>query len=166
MKTDEEWMEDYKKGNDKAFEVLYEKYSPLVWTYVKRRIRASEASDLYQKIWQRLHEKRELYSGTPFAPWFFVLIKNLLIDEYRSLDRKNRTDLNDQIIEKIYSKKDDVELDELLKILPLDSQKLVRDYYIEGVSYEEIEEKTGLSQMNLRQRLSRAMKVLRKSYEK
>lgn len=166
MKTDEDWMDEYKEGNEKAFEFLYEKYSPLVWSYIKRRIRPSEASDLYQKVWQRLHEKRELYSRAPFAPWFFVLIKNLIVDEYRSLSRKNRTDLKEELIEKIYSGKEDLELDEILKILPPDTQKLVKNYYLEGVSYEELEEETGLSQTNLRKRLSRAMSVLRKSYEK
>lgn len=165
MKTDEEWMKEYQKGSEEAFGVLYEKYSPMVFGFIRKRMRESEVEDLYQKVWRQLHEKRELYKDQPFAPWFFVMIKHLLIDEYRSLGRRNNKEFNDELIDKIYHQSGS-DIEEMLELLPEESRDLVRKYYLEGVSYEELENQTGLSQTNLRQRLSRALRGLRnKLYE-
>src|SRR3989344_1023867 len=160
MKTDEDWMRDYQAGSEEAFGRLYEKYSPMVYGFIKKRMRESEAEDLYQKVWRQLHEKRSLYKDQPFAPWFFVMIRHLLIDEYRSLGRKNSKEFQDELIEKIYAE-GVINVEELLQTLPHDTQELIRKYYLEGFSYEELEKETGLSQVNLRQRLSRAIKGLR-----
>lgn len=163
MKTDEEWMREYQAGSEEAFSFLYEKYSPMVFSYIKKRLRSEEAEDLYQKVWRRLHEKRELYKDQPFAPWLFVMVRNLLIDEYRALGKREVREAQDELIEHIYRKEleEGPDLEEILALLPPDSRDLVRKYYLEGVSYEELEKISGLSQMNLRQRLSRALKGLR-----
>ncbi len=166
MKSDEDWMREYQNGSEEAFGFLYEKYSGLVFGFIKKRLRDSETEDFYQKVWRQLHEKRSLYKDQPFAPWFFVIIRNLLVDEYRALGRRNKKEFQDELIEKLYqdtTPSHDVE--EILKTLHPETQELVRKYYLEGISYEELEKDTGLSQMNLRQRLSRALRGLRKSYE-
>lgn len=167
MKSDEQLMQEYVKGSEVAFGQLYEKYSPMVYGFIRKRLRTSEAEDFYQKVWRQLHEKRNLYQDQPFAPWFFVMMKHLLIDEYRSLGRLNKQEFQDELIEKIYHQDlADDGLDELLETLPKETQDLVRKYYLEGFSYEELEKETGLSQSNLRQRLSRALRGLRnKLYE-
>jgi RNA polymerase sigma-70 factor (ECF subfamily) len=166
MKSDEQLMIEYQKGSELAFGELYEKYSPMVYGFIKKRMRDSEVDDLYQKVWRKLHESRELYRDQPFAPWFFVMIRHLVIDEYRSLGRKNIKEIQDELIEKIYAAGESVDIEPLLSTLPPDTQDLVRKYYLEGISYEELEKETGLSQTNLRQRLSRALRGLRnKVYE-
>jgi RNA polymerase sigma-70 factor (ECF subfamily) len=163
MKTDEAWMTEYREGSEEAFMHLYGKYSAMVYGFIKKRMRDSEVEDLYQKVWRQLHEKKHLYQGQPFAPWFFVIIKHLVIDEYRSLGRKNLKPIQHEIIEKMYSEKvQEEEIEEFLRHLPQETQDLVRKYYLEEVSYEELEIETGLSQTNLRQRLSRAVRGLRK----
>ena len=164
MKTDETLMREYQAGSEVAFVALYEKYSPMVYGFIRKRLRESEVEDFYQKVWRQLHEKRNLFRDQPFAPWFFVMMRHLLIDEYRSLGRLNKKEFQDELIEKIYMQdvKDD-SLDELLGTLPKETQELVRKYYLEGIEYEELEKETGLSQTNLRQRLSRALRGLRKS---
>lgn len=165
MKSDEELMKAYQKGSEEAFGELYEKFSPMVYAFIRRRLRESEAEDFFQKVWRQLHEKRALYGDQPFAPWFFVMIRNLLIDEYRSLARRNG-EKKDELIEKLYAKdEEDSDIEELLLHLSPDSRDLVRKYYLEGISYEELEIETGLSQTNLRQRLSRAIRGLRKYRE-
>lgn len=160
--SDESLMIQYKNGNVEAFNKLYEKYGPVVYGFVRKRLRDSEVDDFYQKVWRRLHEKRYLYTDQPFAPWFFVLMKHLLVDEYRSLARKSSHESQEELIEKIYGKVDDEHfLDEVLDKLPEDTRKLVKEYYLEGKTYEELEKETGLSQTGLRQRLSRAIRGLR-----
>jgi RNA polymerase sigma-70 factor (ECF subfamily) len=162
--TDESLMTAYQKGSEEAFNRLYEKYSSMVYGFIKKRLRDSEADDFYQKVWRHLHEKRDLYKGQPFLPWFFVLIRHLLIDEYRTLGRKKERPMSDEYIDRMFKKSTGTpeEVEEFLKKLPPESADLVRKYYLEEVSYEELEKESGLSQTNLRQRLSRAVRSLRK----
>ncbi len=162
--TDESLMTAYQKGSEEAFNRLYEKYSSMVYGFIKKRLRDSEADDFYQKVWRHLHEKRDLYKGQPFLPWFFVLVRHLLIDEYRLLGRKKERPMPDEYIDRMYEKVEGTpeDVEELLKKLPVESAELVRKYYLEEISYEELEKESGLSQTNLRQRLSRAVRSLRK----
>lgn len=163
--TDEELMHRYQKGEEAAFNALYEKYSPMVYGFIKKRIRPNEVDDLYQKVWRRLHEKKDLFRDQPFAPWFFVLIRHLLIDEYRSLGKRNENEFQSELIEKIYANSERQAVSEELSHLSPDLRDLVEKYYLDGVSYEQLEKETGLSQTNLRQRLSRGLKNLRKKLE-
>jgi RNA polymerase sigma-70 factor, ECF subfamily len=159
--SDEELMRKYQAGDEGAFNLLYGKYSPMVYAFIRKRLRANEAEDFYQKIWRHLHEKRELYHDQPFAPWFFVMIRHLLIDEYRHLGKRSEKEFQTELLEKIYAIQDKVDVTAELAKLPPESRELVEKYYLEGVSYDELEQETGLSQTNLRQRLSRAIRSLR-----
>lgn len=163
--TDEQLMLNYKAGDESAFNALYVKYSPLVYSYIKKRLRESEADDFYQKVWRHLHEKRHLFNDQPFAPWFFVLIRHLLIDEYRSLGKRNEKEFHSELIEKLYGAQDPTDISQELSGLAPDIRLLVEKYYLEGVGYDELEKETGLSQTSLRQRLSRALRSLRKKIE-
>jgi RNA polymerase sigma-70 factor (ECF subfamily) len=166
MKTDEQLMSEYQTGSEVAFSALYDKYTPMVYAFIKKRMRSSEQDDLFQKVWRKLHEKRHLYNGQPFGPWFFVLIRHLLIDEYRSLGRRARDRENQLFDDSAMTFQDKDLIEDLLLNLPQDARELVQKYYLEEMSYEELESASGLSQANLRQRLSRAIRGLRKSYEK
>lgn len=159
--SDEDLMRKYQTGDEAAFNALYEKFSPMVYGFIKKRLRTSEVDDFFQKVWRHLHEKRALYSDQPFAPWFFVLIRHLLIDEYRSLGKRSEKDFESELIEKLYQSRSRTEVDEVLGELPSDVRILVEKYYLDDVSYEELEKETGLSQTNLRQRLSRSIRGLR-----
>ena len=163
--TDEQLMLKYKAGDESAFNALYVKYSPMVYGYIRKRLRDSESEDFYQKVWRHLHEKREYYVDQPFGPWFFVMIKHLLIDEYRSLGKRSEKEFTSELIEKIYTATEETDISQELSLLPPDVRDLVEKYYLEGVGYEELEKETGLSQTNLRQRLSRGLRSLRKKLE-
>ncbi|GEM_PF-2006805 len=163
---DEDLMLSYKSGRVEAFNELYERYNKQVYGYLKKRLsNNAEVDDAYQKVWRRLHEKRDLYQDQPFGPWFFVLIKHLLIDEYRARARRRDHEFQDELVEKIYAAHAEdeqaIDIEELLAQLPSEAAHLVRQYYLEGVSYSDLEQSTGLSQSTLRQRLSRAIKGLR-----
>jgi RNA polymerase sigma-70 factor (ECF subfamily) len=163
--SDEQLMLRYKAGDESAFNALYEKYSPLVYSYIRKRLRDSEADDFYQKVWRHLHEKRELFADQPFAPWFFVMIRHLLIDEYRSLGKRSDKEFQSELLDKLYGATESTDLSQELALLTPDVRQLVEKYYLEGVGYEQLEKETGLSQSNLRQRLSRALRSLRKKLE-
>lgn len=157
---DEKLMSRYRNGDEEAFSLLYQKFAPVVYGYLRKNLPPSEVEDVYQNVWRKLHEKRQLYTDQPFAPWFFAVIKNLMVDQYRSLGKINR--LKEKLTEIDGEENRAIDIPALLALLPSDSQALVRRYYLEGESYSEMEAQTGLSQMTLRKRLSRAMAQLRK----
>ena len=163
MISDERLMKAYKLGEEEAFNALYGRYSAMVYGYVRKRLNPSEVEDFYQSVWRHLHEKRELYGDQPFAPWFFVLIRNLLVDEYRGKGRRMK------LLEaetNISSNEENVrDINEILDQLPEETAILVRKYYIEGFDYEDLEKETGMSQNSLRKRLSRALQGLRDKFE-
>jgi RNA polymerase sigma-70 factor (ECF subfamily) len=165
MNHDEALMRQYRDGSEAAFNTLYERYSSLVYGFIRKRLRPSEAEDFYQKVWRHLHEKRHLYTDQPFAPWFFVMIKNLLIDEYRHLGKRAQREFHSELLEQIGAMEVTPTLQEELEQLPPETRELVEKYYLEGSSYEDLSQETGLSQSTLRQRLSRALRTLKKKIE-
>lgn len=161
--SDEMLMKAYKRGEVEAFNTLYGKYSSMVYAYARKRLNSSEVDDFFQSVWRHLHEKRENYVDQPFAPWFFVLIRNLLIDEYRSKGRRKK--LLEADLASTSPESHTQEINNLLEKLPEETAILVRKYYLEGFDYEDLEKETGLSQTSLRKRLSRALQVLRDKFE-
>lgn len=165
MISDEQLMNAYKAGNEGAFNKLYDKYSPMVYGYIRKRLHPSETEDFYQSVWRHLHEKRDCYQNQPFAPWLFVLIKNLLVDEYRSSSRKKKLLEHSLPSEMNEDTQSIEEINEILKNLPDETATLIRKYYLEGFSYEDLEIETGMSQNSLRKRLSRALQGLKDKFE-
>lgn len=163
--NDEKMMTLYKEGDQQAFTKLYEKYAPMVYGYLSKRLPNSEVDDAYQNVWRHLHEKRNCFSEQPFAPWFFHIIKNLLIDQYRSSARRSK--LGEAYAEELRNlgETDIPDIEAIIADLPNDSKELVRRFYVDGQNYSEIEKALGVSQMSLRKRLSRVISQLRKNSE-
>lgn len=159
--SDEELMKQYQAGSEEAFLKIYERYAQLIYSYISRRLHKNDTEDFYQEVWRKLHQKRELYSLQPFLPWFFVLIKNLLIDEYRASGSRKHTLERFREESREQDIKDSSDLDELLKALPKDTAYLVREHFLEEKSYELLAQELGISEGTIRQRLSRSMKTLR-----
>lgn len=159
---DEKLMLQYQANDQEAFNRLYEKYAAVVYGYLKKRAPASDVEDLYQNVWKHFHEKRHLYSQRPFAPWFFTLIRNLLIDHYRANGRNTRTlqELRETVGD--YPNELDKDIEAIIESLPPQSQQLVRRYFFEGSSYSELEREMGVSQMGLRKRLSRVITLMKR----
>lgn len=162
---DEQLMKLYKEGDVSAFERLYEKFAPMVFGYLKKRLPHNEVEDAYQNVWRHLHEKKEHYTDQPFGPWFFHVIKNLLTDHYRSRGRYSDFLKGFEGTETLSNHNEKVNLEPLLAHLPVDARDLVQKYYLDGITYEELETETGMSQITLRKRLSRAVSQLRKRSE-
>ena len=63
--SDEELIIEYLKGNEQAFKMLVEKYTPHLYNFARRFVGASAASDIAQdafiKIWKKY---KNLYINT------------------------------------------------------------------------------------------------------
>lgn len=138
-----------------AFEVLYRRHEERLWRYLSKRA-PQRAEDLFQECFARVLERREQWNGSPFVPWLFVMARHLLIDDYRREKVRATEELTDQVVPPA------IEIDEWLEGLSQESQKLLREHYLGGFSYDELAKKYQTTPVNLRQKLSRALRSLKK----
>jgi RNA polymerase sigma-70 factor, ECF subfamily len=97
--SDESLMVRYADGDPRAFETLFLRYETRVYGYFLRRLRSeSQAADLYQELFLRIHCARSRYDPTrPFAPWSFQIARRLLIDEFRRAGRRHEQVLEEDL---------------------------------------------------------------------
>ena len=80
------------KGDDRAFDELYNRHSRKLMGFLLRQLGGDEerAADLTQDAFLRVWSKRERYkTGCNFLTWLFSIAYNLLKNEYRHSDYSN-----------------------------------------------------------------------------
>jgi RNA polymerase sigma-70 factor, ECF subfamily len=69
-----------------AFKELHDRYVPVLWLFLKNRLRRSEADDALQEVWLRVWNAigiPERFDGRDFKAWAFKIARNYLIDVRR-----------------------------------------------------------------------------------
>jgi RNA polymerase sigma-70 factor (ECF subfamily) len=127
--------------------------------------------DAYLKLWKKRDElPNDIQSMEAYC---ITLIKNICHDALRisQLDEDGRSpeELNvsgsTNIATEVELKDEANQVMTLIEQLPEQQQKIVRMRDIEDRPYEEIEEATGLSSVNIRVLLSRARKKIREQFK-
>jgi RNA polymerase sigma-70 factor (ECF subfamily) len=153
MATDEELMQAYQSGDEQAFNEIYLRYKNRVYGYLNKKVSEEKRDDMFQMIFVKLHEKKYLFNvEESFSPWFFTLIRNLIIDNYRK-----KTPEFEEITEKQSSSIDKEESAEI----DLTKHKLLYLKFVEGLSYKELEKEFNTSSSTLRKRISRLVNKIR-----
>lgn len=82
----EELMQRYVAGNRSAFEDLYRRLSPQLFTYLVRLTREqARAEDLLQVTFTKVHRARDSYlQGAPVLPWVLAIARRSFFDERRA----------------------------------------------------------------------------------
>lgn len=155
-RTDEELMQLVQQNNLTAFEELYARHHERVWKYFIKKVPV-RAEDLFQDCFARLLERRDQWKGTPFLPWLFVMARNLFIDDYRR-EKVRRSEALDSDMALPPSH----DIDEWLEGLSEHNKVLIKEHYIAGLSYEELATRYGTTEVSLRQKLSRALRLIKK----
>jgi RNA polymerase sigma-70 factor (ECF subfamily) len=163
---DEELMALYQEGSQSAFNVLYSRYSGKVFNYLKTRCRTKEeAGDLFQEVFVKIHRSKHLYNPSlPVVPWIFSVTHSVLIDGKRKTGRK-KEELGfnfDQIpTQHEKSEMNSHTLKPLIEKLPNQQQIAIEMRYFNEKTFEEIAERLKTSPLNVRQLISRGLKVLK-----
>jgi RNA polymerase sigma factor (sigma-70 family) len=155
MESDESLMRRVQRNDEGAFELLYRRHEERLWKYFSKRA-PHRAEDLFQECFARLLERREQWNGSPFVPWLFVMARHLLIDDYRREKVRATEELTDQVAPAA------TDVADWLEGLSEENQRLIKEHYLAGFSYDELAQKYQTTPVSLRQKLSRALRSLKK----
>jgi RNA polymerase sigma-70 factor (ECF subfamily) len=161
-------MARYQAGDSAAVTALVEAVGPpLHRFFMAQSASRSDADDLLQETWLRIHRVRHTYRpGEPVLPWFYAIARRVRIDHHR---RASRTTARERPLESVSDlsatqSRDETQADDLETLLaPLsDSQRdIIRMLKVTGMSLEEVARATSCSVGSVKQKVHRAYRKLR-----
>jgi RNA polymerase sigma-70 factor, ECF subfamily len=168
-----------KRSGREAFEKQAEKTFPSVFGTALRLTRSREdAEDLAQEAIVRAYEAYDRFDGSNFKAWILRIVTNLYINRYRQKQRAPQLgSLEDEgAVEPMAAEGEEpdrllfdnlvgAEVEEALGKVPEDFRIAVILSDIEGMSYQEIADATGVPVGTVRSRLARGRAALRKQLE-
>lgn len=157
--SDEDLMRNLQGGDSSALFDLYDRHSEKIWSYLKKRVPSSQLEDLFQDCFVKIVEKKDNWDNQPFVLWLYVIIRNIVIDFYRS------SKIEQKMMDKFFQESDmqfGDKFEDIVSNLPPDVSRLLTEYFQEGWSYKELALRYDVSEVSLRKRLSRALGLLKK----
>lgn len=168
--SDEHYMQGYQAGDEKAFSELYKRYQGRVYAYLRHKgLSAGALEEVFQEIWMSLHRSRFRYDTKfKFPAWLFTIARSRVIDFWR---REKKLSNHKSFEENKFRPSEDFENGKDVRRLPWDQisaadRQSLEWRYLEEASFEEIAQRLDLSPINVRQRISRALKRLRDGVKK
>jgi RNA polymerase sigma-70 factor (ECF subfamily) len=152
-------------GDAAAYRVLLTALRDVLRRYFVRRIGQDEAEDLVQEALIALHTRRATYDANqPFTPWLYAIARYKLLDRLRrarvraTVPLDNASDLfAEDESEAALARRD---LDRLLRALPAETQALIRQVKIEGLTMQEAAARAGRSEIAVRVGIHRGLKTI------
>ena len=175
--TDESLMISISKGDKKAFDELYSRYSgPLLGYFISKLWRDREkAEDFVHDIFAKIIKKPELFDPTrKFKTWFYSVENNMCKNEYKKQEvRKNTSsgldqhyslsDKNSNVMSEVQDSQFREEFEDSLEALDVKHKEVFGLRHIDGLSIKEIAEVLEISDGTVKSRLFYATKYLAKS---
>lgn len=160
-----------------TFEEYYERYYSQVYKYILKKILdVSLAEDLAMDAFVSCYQRFDDFDETKasFGTWIYVIVNNKLKNYYR--DRKIAEELNesaellvhfeDELIASEYLSAMRNELAGALNSLPEVQRSIVIHKYFDNKNANEIAQIVGLTPVNVRVQLSRALQKLKDYFTK
>lgn len=167
-------VERLKAGEAAAFDAVYALYNARLFTFLVRLIRDRDrAADLLEDTWLRLvtHAGR-LQPDTRLGPWLFTVARNLYISECRAkvfeasdVALLQRAAPGPSPFEEAAGSESERRIEAALAALPLHYREVLLLVGVEGLELAEAAAVCGISNVALRQRLSRARALLARRLE-
>lgn len=176
-KTEEEIINSVLEGNVEAFRILIEKYQKpifrLAWSFLGSR---EEAEDALQEIFVRVFKRLGSFDPSKkFYPWLYGVARNFLRTRYAANAKKSEKQIpmeGDYRSETYRAPEDHAErMDTASRIrhgvegLPEKLKEVILLFYFEELTVKEISVTLGVSEENVKSRLFRGRKKLRKGFE-
>lgn len=177
--SDEDLMRRTQTGEKQAFEIIYERYSSSVLSYLYRMLgNLEDVESIGQEVFLRAFRFAPTYRyPQKFSTWLFTITRNLAINSSRRRKRspiRNITELNLEGVDlsgdpyQVATRAtDNVEKQEeiarvlkALEGLPTDQKEVIVLGIFQDLSYAQMEEITGTKAVTLRSRMFHGLKKL------
>jgi RNA polymerase sigma-70 factor (ECF subfamily) len=166
--TLEALMARYQAGDFAAAKSLIERISPPLHRFLDAQsVNRTDADDLLQEAWLRIHRARHTYRpGKPLLPWIYAIARRVRVDHYRrqvriSTREQRLEGLSEAVADAQGSRTDD--LDELLAPLSASQREVLEMLKVAGMSLEEVARATSCSVGSVKQKVHRAYEKLRQT---
>lgn len=168
QETDENLMFRYREGEESAFTQLYGRYRARLYGYLRKRgLEGASLEDVFQNVWVRLHRARFRYDPRfKFSAWIFVIARSVMVDALRKEGRLKKSLESFKQLEESELSSTEASLEIPWQSLSEKDRELLEWRYEEEADFEEIAERLGVNPVSVRQRVSRALKKLRKEISK
>lgn len=160
-------------GNSYAFRFLIEKYKNLVWHIVSRMVDRKEAEDMAQEIFIRIHKDIGKFRGeSKLSTWIGSITyhscvdhirkknrgKEMMVEEYSPsmlamIDIPDRVSSFDRAVLKNL-------VHRILEAMPWQYRTVVTLFHLEGFTYQEITEITGMPEGTVKSYLNRGRQII------
>lgn len=151
-----------KAGDNEAFGQFYREFAPLVHGILLARLPRDEVQDAVQEVFLAAYRHiGSLRDENAIGGWVARIARNHVVDHYRS--KKPSEELQDDIEGSSDRKAEAAEVLDAIRSLPNAYRETLILRLVEGMTGNEIAEKTGLSPDSVRVNLHRGMNLLRKT---
>lgn len=161
-------LEGCKKGDRKSQRILYERYSPTLFSVCRRYVKElDEAEDILIKSFTRIFDKIEQFKGEgSFEGWMRRIVVNEALGFLRRTKMYVEVDVEHADREPDYTyAANHLEAEDLMRLvnsLPPGYRTVFNLFAIEGYSHQEIAKQMGISENTSKSQLSRARTLLQK----
>lgn len=178
--TDEQLVVLYAAGNNKAFDILIERYRQPLYGYILCAVHDREvANDLFQDMFVKaittIRQGRYSESGK-FKAWLTRIAHNLIVDYFRQeqientvshdryeVDLFNNPKFSEETVESMMVKTQTLaDVKKLVSHLPDSQREVLEMRYYRDMSFKEIAELTGVSINTALGRMRYALQNMRK----
>ncbi len=174
---DSGWIRKAAGGDEDAFGKLVDHYKGYLMAVILPVVRdPSAAQDVLQETFWQIYRSLSGYRGGNFKFWLARIATRKAIDWCRERERHSKETLHDSpgdllpgcalsAEEEYLSRMAGVSLASLLQTLPPPYRTTMAGYLLEGKSYRQLADETGVSVRTVESRLYRARRILRNEYE-
>jgi RNA polymerase sigma-70 factor (ECF subfamily) len=167
-------MTRYQNADAAALEELVARISPrLLRFFGSSAVGRSDAEDLLQDCWIRIHRSRHTYrSSEPVMPWIYAIARHTRLDAYRKQRRlESREVLVASIPETLHQTAREQVPEEdrfarLVASLPDAQREVIMMLKVSGMSLEEVARATASTPGAVKQKAHRAYTALRRALGK
>jgi len=157
-------------NTEEKFTEFYKEYYEEIYKYVRHRIpNAQMAEDVVQETFYTAYKKRDVFLEHPYPRrWLLCTARNKVHEICRKMKRWAAAPLGELsheiITEEIGYDYKELEL-AVLRVLSEEDWQMLRGYYLYGVKASELAEQNGITEGNMRVRLTRLKQKLRSAIE-
>ena len=170
--SDQQLVSLFKKGDKKAYSEIFERYSGLLLRHTFRLLNTrDESQDIVQEVFVMLWEKRETLSLTgALSSYLYTSVRNRIFNflSHQKVVLKYAESFNKFTVEGYNFTEDTARENELARLIEREIDLLperMREVFLlnkkQGLSYQEIGEKLGISPETAKQQVYKAGKILK-----